>query len=334
MGHASQGGRTPAVVGIGEVMGLLDPDGSGPLEDARHFTLRVAGAEANVLIGVARLGHHAAVVSAVGDDPVGRLVRRTLEAEGVDVSALHTNAQAPTGVFFKERLQDGLRRVYYYRAGSAASLLTPSQAGLDLLGAPAVLVVSGLSLGLGRPDGLAAVARSAMARFSAAGSTVVFDPNVRPGIWDGDQAREDFAELAPGVDVLLTGRDELAVLMPDLPVSEAAQALCAAGTRAVVVKEGADGAVLYEHGRTWSVAPFPVPAVVDPVGAGDAFAAGVVTGLVRGWPLLDGVRLGAVLGANAVTSSGDWEGVPEGLSADALLDSYLTALPPAEVHST
>jgi 2-dehydro-3-deoxygluconokinase len=116
----------PEVVGIGEVMGLLDPDGSGPLEDAQHFTLRVAGAEANVLIAVARLGHRAALVSAVGDDPVGRLVRRTLEAQGVDTDLVHTHPDAQTGVFFKERFEDGLRRVYYYRDGSAASRLTPA----------------------------------------------------------------------------------------------------------------------------------------------------------------------------------------------------------------
>lgn len=74
--------------------------------------------------------------------------------------------------------------------------------------------------------------------------------------------------------------------------------------------------------------------VVDPVGAGDAFAAGVVTGLLRGWPLIDGVRLGAVLGAKAVTTSGDWEAVPEGQCPQQLLDTYLAANLPAEAHSS
>jgi 2-dehydro-3-deoxygluconokinase len=334
MSTARAEGSTPEVVGIGEVMGLLDPDGSGPLEDADHFVLRVAGAEANVLIAVARLGHHAALVSAVGSDPVGRLVRRTLEAQGVDTTLLHLDAEAPTGVFFKERFDDGLRRVYYYRDGSAASQLTPHRAGLERLGSPAVLVVSGLSLGLGRPDGLSAVVLSAVERFSSVGSTVVFDPNLRPGVWEGDQAREEFAQLAGSIDVLLTGREELAVLVPDLPVPQAAEALCADGIRAVVVKAGSQGAVLYEAGRTWPVSPYPVAAVVDPVGAGDAFAAGVVTGLVRGWPLLDGVRLGAVLGAKAVTTSGDWEAVPQGESPERLLRSYLEAIPSVEAHSS
>ena len=334
MGSHMAGDSAPEVIGIGEVMGLLDPDGSGPLEDAEHFTLRVAGAEANVLIAVARLGHRAALVSAVGDDPVGRLVRRTLQAQGVDTNLVHTDPNAQTGVFFKERFDDGLRRVYYYRDGSAASRLTPAEAMLERVGTPAVLVVSGLSLGLGRPAGLAAVVRRAVGRFAATGCTVIFDPNIRPGVWDGARARADFAEIRGDVDVLIAGRDEMAVLMPDLPVPQAAEALCAEGMRAVVVKAGSRGAELYERGRSWPVAPFPVATVVDPVGAGDAFAAGVVTGILRGWPLLDGVRLGAVLGAKAVTTSGDWEAVPAGQSPQLLLDAYLAANRRLEAHSS
>lgn len=334
MSTHTAGKSAPEVVGVGEVMGLLDPDGSGPLEDAQHFTLRVAGAEANVLIALARLGHRAALVSAVGNDPVGRLVRRTLEAQGVDTALLHTDPVAPTGVFFKERFDDGLRRVYYYRDGSAASRLTPADSMLDRVGTPGVLVVSGLSLGLGRPEGLSAVVRQAVERFSAAGCTVVFDPNIRPGVWDGARARADFAEVSGSIDVLIAGGDEIAALVPDLAVPQAALALCADGMRGVVVKAGAQGAVLYERGRGWPVAPFPVDTVVDPVGAGDAFAAGVVTGLLRGWPLLDGVRLGAVLGAKAVTTSGDWEAVPDGQSPQLLLDAYLAANLRLEAHSS
>jgi 2-dehydro-3-deoxygluconokinase len=324
----------PEVVGIGEVMGLLDPDGSGPLEDASHFTLRVAGAEANVLITLARLGHRAVLVSAVGDDPVGRLVRRTLEAQEVDTSVRYTDPVAPTGVFFKERLSDGLRRVYYYRDGSAASRLTLGDAKLEHIGTPRVLIVSGLSLGLGWPDGLCAVVRSAVERFSRAGCTVVFDPNLRPGVWEGAQAREDFEQIRGSIDVLVAGREEIAALLPELDVSQAAETLCAEGMRAVVVKAGPEGAVLYDGDAVWPVAPFPVDAVVDPVGAGDAFAAGVVTALLRGWPMLDGVRLGAVLGAKAVTTSGDWEAVPTGQSPELLLDSYLASTPPLEARSS
>lgn len=243
----------------------------------------------------------------------------------MDVAHVQTHKVAPTGLFFKERIDDGARRVYYYREGSAASLLTPVCASLEALGTPNVLIVSGLSLGLGRPNGLAAVARSAIERFAAAGTTVVFDPNIRPGLWDGQRAVEDFAAIHDKVDILIAGREEVSTLIPGLSVDEAAYSLCRDGMRGVVIKDGARGAVLFEGTTRSEVAPFPIRAVVDPVGAGDAFAAGVVSGLLRGWPLLDGARLGAVLGARVATVSGDWEARSANESAERLLQDYMMA---------
>src|SRR6476619_6165810 len=87
------------------------------LERAPRLRLDIAGTEANTAIGLARLGQRARFISRVGNDPFGRLIRQTLLREGVDTTFLQTDADAPTGVFFREPLADGARRVYYYRAG-------------------------------------------------------------------------------------------------------------------------------------------------------------------------------------------------------------------------
>lgn len=314
------------VLAIGEVMGLLDPASDGPLEDAGQFTLRVAGAEANALIALSRLGHRTRLISAVGDDPVGRLVLRTLMQEGVGTEQVRISAAHPTGVFFKERFSDGLRRVYYYRRDSAAAKLRPADAALADLADPRVLLASGLSLGLGAPDGLAAVARQAIKHFAERNVLVVFDANLRPGVWDGADAARDFARLRGSIDVLLAGEDELAVLVPELDPETAASALCADGMRAVVIKHGADGAVVHQAGSRDGIPPLPVDRVVDSVGAGDAFAAGLISGLLHGWSVVDSARLGAALGARAVTVSGDWEAIPAGASPPALLAEYRRAV--------
>lgn len=323
----------PEVLAVGEVMGLLDPASDGPLEDAGQFTLRVAGAEANALIALSRLGHRTELVSAVGDDPVGRLVLRTLSEQGVGTDLVRVAADHPTGVFFRERFPDGLRRVYYYRRDSAAANLRPADTDLTGLPHPWVLMVSGLSLGLGGPDGLTAVARQAVTYFAQHDVLVVFDANVRPGLWDGERAAADFAQLRGSIDVLLAGEDELAVLLPQLDPDEAAAALCADGMRAVVVKHGADGAVVHQRGRREHIAPLPVDRVVDPVGAGDAFAAGLVSGLLHAWSVVDSARLGAALGARAVTMSGDWEAIPAGAAPSTLLAEYrrIVGCPPDQV---
>lgn len=311
---------------VGEVMGLLDPDGEGPLEDAAHFTLRIAGAEANVLIALSRLGHTARLVSAVGDDPIGRLVLRTLREQRVRVDTVQVLPGASTGIFFKERFADGVRRVYYYRKDSAASALQPETVAASVFDDLEVLVASGLSFGLGRPNGLSAVARAALKRAAAAGVTVVFDANVRPGLWDGPAAAEDFRSMVRDVDVLLAGAEELPVLMPESRTPEhAVEILGRCGVATVVVKHGAAGATVYDRGERWSIPPFPVDRVVDPVGAGDAFAAGIVTGIVRQWSMADSARLGAVLGGRAVTVSGDWEAIPADASPERLLADYYRA---------
>lgn len=316
------------VIAIGEVMGLLDPEASGPLEDVGRFRLRVAGAEGNVLITLARLGHSTALVSAVGADPVGRLVTRTLAEQGVNIDRVRVDPRSRTGVFFKERLGDGERRVYYYRHGSAASCLSPADVDLDRIGLPRVLTLSGVTLGLGDGTGLSSVARKALAWAAPNHCRVVFDPNLRPSLWDGSKAVREFAEILPHIDVLLAGRDELAALLPTSEPDDAARSLCQAGLSAVVLKDGARGAVVYERTRVTRIDPYPVDVVVDPVGAGDAFAAGVISGLLRDWPVRDGARVGAVLGARAVTISGDWESATTADEAPLLLEEYTSVLGP------
>lgn len=318
-------GSAVDVLAIGEVMALMDAEGSGPLEDVRAFTLRAAGAEGNTLIALTRMGLRTALVSAVGDDPFGRLVRGTLDETGVDVAHVRVDPHAPTGVFFKERLDGWERRVYYYRAGSAASRLHLSDADVERLPHPRALVLSGLTLGLGGPDGLAGLARRLLRRLRGR-STVVFDANIRPHIWDQDRAAQEFAEILDDVDVVLAGRDEVRTLMPGRDPDEAARELCRSGVRAAVVKDGAQGAVAFDHTGATRIHPFPVQKVVDPVGAGDAFAAGVTSGLLEGRPIEDCARIGAVLGAAAVTVSGDWEALSTPTSPQQLLERYQHAV--------
>jgi 2-dehydro-3-deoxygluconokinase len=316
------------VVAVGEVMGLLDPVDDGRLEDVSAFRLRVAGAEGNVLITLAHLGHTTALVTAVGGDPVGRLVTRTLGEHGVNLDHVRVDPSGRTGVFFKERFGGGERRVYYYRDGSAAARMSLAEVDLDRIGAPRVLTVSGVTLGVGEGPGhgVAAVAREALAWAAAQGSTIVFDPNLRPGLWDGTHAAREFAEILPLVDVLLAGREEIAALLPGKDPDHAARHLVRSGVSAVVVKDGARGAVVYEGDRVTHVPPYPVDVVVDPVGAGDAFAAGVISGLLHGWPVRMGARVGAVLGGRAITVSGDWEAARVGEDAPHLLEQYGAAV--------
>lgn len=314
-------GATVDVLAMGEALALVTPRQEGALEQVQDFELRVAGAEMNALIGLARLGHRTTFVSALGEDPFGRLIHSTLEREGVGIEHLSWGSSR-TGVFFKERLAEHGRRVYYYRDGSSASSLTPG-AALTALDAtrPRVVLASGLTLGIGPLGGLGDACAALLTAAGSHGCTVVFDANLRLGIWHGPQAAAQFNDLLPFLDVVLAGEHELATLRPSRDVDRVAADLVAAGLSAVVVKYGSRGSVVSTSAGTTPIAPVPVRAI-DPIGAGDAFAAGFVSGLLRGWDPVTAARLGSELGAAAVGSLGDWESLPRGQDAAALVARF------------
>jgi sugar/nucleoside kinase (ribokinase family) len=281
-------------------MVLLDPVGDGPLEYGSTLTLRVAGAESNFAIALARLGVPVAWVSRVGDDPLGEIVRSTLDGEGVDVSFVRVDA-APTGVFFKWR-EDGRSSPLYYRRGSAAAGLEPGDVPDAALDGVELVHLTGITTALG--DGPRALVVDLAQRARARGAIVTFDPNFRPALWaDAGEAARAQAQVLPFVDWYLCGVEEGRALFGVQSADELVESL---GRTDAVVRLGPRGALV----RGVEVNPERVEDVVDEVGAGDAFAAGFAYGLLQGWPPERCARTGNVLAAHALRGTGDWETLP------------------------
>ncbi|SCX44418.1 2-dehydro-3-deoxygluconokinase [Klenkia marina] len=302
------------VVTVGETMALLTTPPTGRLTAGSVMPVGIGGAESNVAVGLVRLGVPATWVSRVGDDAFGALVLRELRAEGVTVRA-EVDPDAPTGLMVKELRGGRPRRVRYHRAGSAASRLTPAdvdRVAEDIRTADA-LHLTGITPALG-PGPAAAVDRAVeLAR--AAGVAVVLDVNHRTALWSDEVAAPVLADLARRVDVLLAGPDEAALLLGG-PVGAdveagltAARALVRRGTGTVVVKLAGLGAVEVGGGREVHGPTTPVE-VVDPVGAGDAFAAGWLAASVAGGSAEERLALGNAAGGAVCRVPGDWEGLP------------------------
>jgi 2-dehydro-3-deoxygluconokinase len=303
-------GRTEAVevVTLGECMALVFPTDPVGLAESQALRLDIAGAESNLCIALSRLGQRASFISRVGDDPFGRRIRAVLAQEGVDTRALHTDPSAPTGVFFREHLPDGRRRVYYYRRGSAASCLGPQDLPPGLFAGARVVHLSGITPALS-PSCAAACGRAVeLAR--QAGAAVSFDPNYRVPLWTSSEAREALVPLMSQADILLLGDEDAAAVLGARDEADALQAALDLGPRQVVLKRGAQGALAWADGRRVATPAYPAERVVDPVGAGDGFDAGYLAGWLRGYPLEDCLRLGARVGAAAVSVMGDYAGYP------------------------
>ncbi|MEU6825424.1 sugar kinase [Streptomyces atriruber] len=310
------------VLTFGEAMVALR--GDQPIRTGGALRMSTAGAEANVAIGLARLGHRVRWVGCTGADEFGSLVLRTLRAECVDVSRAAT-ADGPTGlVVFEPRIAD-LTRVSYYRANSAGSRLGPRHLGPALSDGARVIHTTGITAALG-PEPLQAV-REAVAA-AADGTTVCLDVNYRSKLWSREAAAAALRPLMPYVDILVASDDELALAAPVGARSEARQveALLECGVREVVIKRGAHGAEVFDaSGRTARPA---VPVTVkDTVGAGDAFVAGYLSGFLDGGPVSSRLDRAVTTGAFAVASVGDWEGLP---ARDEL--DLLTAVPGSAIR--
>lgn len=300
-------GPAPEVVTLGEIMVLFWPTGGESLEAATRYERSFGGAEANLSIALARLGHRTRWISRLGDDAFGRYVRATLEREGVEVRA-PVDPAAPTAVFFKERVTQGPRRVVYYRRGSAASRLGPDDLVADQLVGARALHLTGITPALS-PSCAAAVDR-AITLGRASGLLVCFDPNVRPQLWPSAAAcREALCTLLARCDLVLLGHEDAEVLFPGLGEEEVVRAIRAMGPRGVVLKLGERGA-LGLRDETWARVAAVSVEVVDTVGAGDGFDAGFIAGWLRGLSLAESLSLGAMVGAAAVAVAGDWEGYP------------------------
>jgi 2-dehydro-3-deoxygluconokinase len=316
-------------VTFGETMAALRA--AGPLRLGGPLHLSVAGAESNVAIGLARLGHRVSWAGRVGADELGALVLRTLRAESVDVSHAVTDTSGrPTALLiFEPRLGD-LTRVSYYRAGSAGSAVAAGDVLAALAPGPRVLHLTGITPALS-PAAADAVRAAAQAA-SQAGITVCLDVNFRSRLWTAARARAALRPLLPFTGLLVASEDELP-LVADAPgavgpgavgpgavgpgavgpgavtAEEHAAALLAAGVGEVVIKRGAAGATAAGPAGTVHRPARQVP-VADLVGAGDAFVAGYLSGHLDGLPAAERLDRAVSVAAFAVASRGDWEGLP------------------------
>lgn len=292
---------------VGETMVLLDPVEDGPLERVSGYRQRVAGAESNFAIALARLGLRAAWMSRLGADPFGRLIRSCLAAEGVEVRA-DEDPDAPTGIYFKERTGPDAIAVHYYRSGSAASRLRSEDVPEDLVRQARLLHFTGISLAVGGTLPEATLHAVNLARRH--GVQVSFDPNLRPRLWRPAAARQALDPVLRDLDLLLAGQGEIELLMDETDLGRLLAGLRRRSIRVVVLKRGAAGALVASDDRLVVIPPAQVERVVDSVGAGDAFDAGFVAGYLNGLDVAESGKLGAAVGAAALAGTGDYETVP------------------------
>ncbi|EXX89397.1 2-dehydro-3-deoxygluconokinase [Paenibacillus darwinianus] len=307
--------RSPDLITFGETMGLfMTPEYRG-LEHSATVEQSFGGAESNVAIGAARLGCSVGWFGALGDDPFGAAIYKTMRGEGVDVSRARLVAGAETGLMFRENAS-GKLAVHYRRKGSAASLMRPEQLDEAYIAGSKLLHVTGITAAIGEHARSSLLEAVRIAR--QAGVRICFDPNLRLKLWSLEEARRALLPLAEQADYYLPGWDELQLLYDTKDEAEILDRLAA--LKAVsVVKGYGEATLVLDNGKRTEVPFHPAAKVVDTVGAGDGFCAGFLAGIVKGETAVESVRIGSICGSLVVQGRGDWEALPDWRTVEGLL---------------
>ncbi len=287
----------PELLTIGRVSVDLYAEQLGvSMTDVTTYRKSIGGTSTNVAVAAARLGHHAATVTKVGDDPFGAYVRHALEHTfGVDVRWVRTDPELPTPLAFAELDPPEDPTVLFYRRPEAPDQrLVIDDVDLDVARSVPILWVPASRFAWEPSRG---TVRRVLGERARRAHTVL-DLDWRPMFWSSPAAaREQIAPMLEHVTIAIGNRAECEIAVGTADPDEAADRLLAIGVEVAVVKLGEDGVmVATEAGDRERIPPFPVE-VVCGLGAGDAFGGAFCHGLLEGWDPARIVRFANAAGA-------------------------------------
>lgn len=265
------------VVALGELLIDFLPDAPAPsLAHTERFVRAAGGAPANVAVGLARLGRKTAFLGKVGNDPFGHFLRGTLANEGVDVTGLREDDAARTALAFVSHSEGGERDFVFYRHPSADMLYTPDEVDAAAIANARVLHVGSISL-ISEPSRSATLHALEVAKRN--GVVVSYDPNLRLPLWENEEAaRAGMLAALPHANVVKVSLEELEFITGSGSLA-AARDLWHGDLQLLVVTLRHEGAAWFTptaEGRVPGVRVEPR----DTTGAGDAFVAAMLDGLV------------------------------------------------------
>jgi sugar/nucleoside kinase (ribokinase family) len=286
---------------------------AGELISTGDFLVQPGGCAANVALDLVALGVPSAVCGRVGDDPFGELLIRDLAARGVGTDGvLRTAGHRTSSTVILPVIGDDRRYVHSFGANAAFCGADLEQATIERAD---VLYVGGYLM-LPSMEQRALAEQLTWAR--ARGTVVVLDVAVPAGRGASLDALE---LLLPLADYFVPNADEARAITGESAPRRQAEQLLSRGAQRVLIKLGDRGTYVQSGARSFAM-PAPRVTAVEPSGAGDAFAAGLIVGIRERWDLTAMVRFANVVGSSACTALGAWNGVFSRAQADAFLSEH------------
>ncbi|MEK4462179.1 2-dehydro-3-deoxygluconokinase [Paenibacillus odorifer] len=296
-------------VTFGEPMAMFYANEAGPLHEVFSFSKALAGAESNVATGLSRLNHPTGYVTKLGEDNFGTFIAQAMKNENINTDNITFTKEYSTGMLIKSKVVTGDPKVEYFRKNSAASTLSLEDFDEAYFNSAGHLHVTSISAALSKS--CLEFSIHAMEFMKSKGKTISLDPNLRPSLWpDTETMVSTINDLATRCDWFLPGLGEGKILTGLSTPEEIADYYLERGISLVVIKLGPEGAYYKSSAGEGYVDGFKVEQVVDTVGAGDGFAVGVISAMLEKLPIAEAVKRGNAIGALAVMSPGDMDGLP------------------------
>ncbi|HZB25789.1 MAG TPA: 5-dehydro-2-deoxygluconokinase [Vicinamibacterales bacterium] len=287
-----------------------------PITEVTSFDAYVGGCPTNISVGTRRLGLRSALLTALGDDQVGDFVLSFLDREGVETRYIPRKPGKRTSAVIMAIQPPDRFPLTFYREGCADRELTTGDVDAAPVGDSAIVLVTGT--GLSHDPGRTATFHAAE-RAAALGAQLFVDVDYRPDQWRSRAAFASSMQQLLRHASLVIGTEEEIAAAGDADDVERAIGIVAKSTPApVVIKRGARGATLVRDGTRTDIAPFRIE-VLNVLGAGDAFASGLIAGIRRGWPLERAIRMGNATGAIVVTRHGCANFMPTDAEVEAFV---------------
>jgi 2-dehydro-3-deoxygluconokinase len=305
-------------VSFGELMLRLSPPGKQRISHGDVLEKSAGGAELNVAAGIAALGLKTAVISKLPKNDIAAFITEKIKACGVDSSYIIADdrKEARLGVYYYESgATPRTPKVLYDRAGSSVNSLTINEIDEEIYSGTRLFHMSGITLALG--GNVRETAIEMMKRFKAGGAKISFDVNYRASLWGEDEARNTIKQILPLTDILFVSEETSRRMFAKTGnIDDILKSYCkeygisvVAATKREVISPTRHnfGSTIYdcEKDTFYYEKPYEGIEVVDRIGSGDAYVAGMLFGLLKFSDVQKALEFGNAMSAVQNTVNGD-----------------------------
>ncbi len=304
------------LIGFGEVMLRLSPDSKEKISTSEAFNKNAGGSELNVVSGAAMLGVRSAIITKLPENKLGHFIRNKIRYGNVsdDYIVYDHSSSKRLGIYFYESgVYPRKSSVVYDRANASVTTLSIDEIPEEIFAKTGVFHISSISLALGKT--LQETAIYCIKKFKEAGAVISFDVNYRATLWDEDTARETIKKILPYVDILFVSEESSRRMFAKTGTLEEIQKsytdeygckIVATTKRQVIspTKHNFSSQIYYD-GKYYTEEAYENIEVVDRLGSGDAYVAGVLYGVITHSDIIKALEIGNAMSAVKNTINGD-----------------------------